>query len=83
MRAGVGVRASRGRTRGRSRRSPPALKAMGRFVHEAIAVDPQTGIVYETEDRGTSGFYRFIPDSKGNLADGGKLQMLAIKGRSE
>lgn len=24
------------------------LKAMGRFVHEAVAVDPGTGIVYET-----------------------------------
>ncbi|MDQ3607970.1 MAG: PhoX family protein [Actinomycetota bacterium] len=56
------------------------LKAMGRFVHEAIAVDPRTGIVYETEDRGDSGFYRFIPDSEGDLSEG-KLQMLAIKGR--
>ena len=36
-------------------------KAMGRFVHEAAAVDPKTGIVYETEDRNTAGFYRFIP----------------------
>ncbi len=56
------------------------LKAMGRFVHEAVAIDPRTGIVYETEDRGTSGFYRFIPDRKGNLAAGGRLQMLALKG---
>jgi len=58
------------------------LKAMGRFVHEAIAVDPRTGIVYETEDRGTSGFYRFIPDSEGDLT-AGRLQMLAIKGRPD
>ncbi len=55
------------------------LKAMGRFVHEAIAVDPQTGIVYETEDRGSAGFYRFIPITKGKLSKGGRLQMLAIK----
>lgn len=41
---------------------PVPLKAMGRFVHEAVAIDPQTNIVYETEDRGTSGFYRFIAD---------------------
>jgi len=59
------------------------LKAMGRFVHEAIAVDPGTGIYYETEDRGTSGFYRFIPTSTGNLAAGGKLQMLALKGNRD
>jgi len=60
---------------------PVPLKAMGRFVHEACAVDPATGIVYETEDRGTSGFYRFLSDERGNLAAGGRLQMLAIKAR--
>ena len=27
------------------------IKAMGRFNHEAVAVDPLTGIVYQTEDR--------------------------------
>ncbi|MGH3518447.1 MAG: alkaline phosphatase PhoX, partial [Haloechinothrix sp.] len=42
------------------------------FVHEAVAVDPRTGIVYETEDRGTSGFYRFLPAERGNLAAGGR-----------
>jgi secreted PhoX family phosphatase len=56
------------------------LKAMGRFVHEAVAVDPRTGIVYETEDRGTAGFYRFIPSTAGDLTEG-RLQMLAIKNR--
>lgn len=56
------------------------LKAMGRFVHEAIAVDPRTGIVYETEDRGTAGFYRFIPGRNGDLMSG-RLQMLAVKDR--
>ena len=60
---------------------PVPLKAMGRFVHEAVAVDPLTGIVYETEDRGTSGFYRFIPNVPGQLAAGGRLEMLAIIGQ--
>lgn len=60
---------------------PEPLKAMGRFVHEAVAVDPASGIVYETEDRGSSGLYRFLPSDAGNLAAGGRLQMLAIKGR--
>lgn len=59
---------------------PVPLKAMGRFVHEAVAVDPGSGYVYLTEDRGTAGFYRFIPNKKGVLAEGGKLQMLAVKG---
>lgn len=60
---------------------PVPLKDMGRFVHEACAIDPATGIVYETEDRGASGFYRFLPDEPGNLAAGGRLQMLAVEDR--
>lgn len=55
------------------------LKAMGRFVHEAVAVDPRPGIVYLTEDHGSAGFYRFIPKRAKRLAEGGTLQMLAIK----
>jgi len=55
------------------------LVAMGRFNHEAIAVDPETGIVYETEDANPSGFYRFIPNRPAVLSAGGRLQMLAIK----
>ena len=54
------------------------LRAMGRFVHEAVAVDPDTGIVYETEDQQTAGLYRFLPAEPGNLAAGGRLEMLAI-----
>jgi secreted PhoX family phosphatase len=61
-----------------------ALRDMGRFVHEAIGVDPATGIVYETEDLNRrSGFYRFTPDTPGVLADGGRLEMLAIVGQPQ
>lgn len=55
------------------------LKAMGRFLHEAAAVDPKTGIVYQTEDRGDGLFYRFVPNTYGKLHEGGKLQALAFK----
>lgn len=58
---------------------PFPLKAMGRFNHEAAAVDPKTGIVYLTEDRPNSLFYRFIPNEYGKLHMGGKLQALAIR----
>jgi uncharacterized protein len=58
---------------------PVPLVAMGRFVHEAIAVDPKTGIVYQTEDDGESLFYRFIPKVRGKLAAGGVLEALKIK----
>ena len=63
---------------------PPArepLVAMGRFVHEAVAVDPRSGIVYETEDARRAGLYRFSPRTPGRLADGGRLAMLAVSGR--
>lgn len=61
---------------------PVPLRAMGRFVHEAVAVDPATGIVYLTEDRDTAGFYRFIPAVPGKLAAGGRLEMLAVPHRA-
>ncbi len=44
---------------------PQPLKAMGRFWHEAVAVDEKTGIVYLTEDRDTAGFYRFSTAAAG------------------
>lgn len=62
---------------------PVPLKAMGRFVHEAVAVDRKTGIVYLTEDYNPSGFYRFIPKRNKRLAEGGTLQMLSVKGKPE
>lgn len=55
-------------------------RAMGRFVHEAVAVDPATGIVYETEDASRSGLYRFLPEVPGRLEEGGRLEMLAVRG---
>lgn len=57
---------------------PVPLTAMGRFAHEAAAVDPATGIVYLTEDTGDSLFYRFLPAARGELAKGGRLQALAL-----
>lgn len=59
---------------------PVPLKAMGRFNHEAACVDPETGMVYQTEDRDDGLLYRFIPTTPGKLADGGKLQALVIDG---
>jgi uncharacterized protein len=64
--------------------SPVALKQMGRFQHEAVAVDRKLGVVYMTEDNPASGcgFYRFIPTSYGNLSLGGRLQMLAVRNQT-
>ncbi len=60
---------------------PVPLKAMGRFRHEAIAVHPDSGAVYLTEDRGDGMVYRFLPKEPGKLAAGGKLQALKILDR--
>lgn len=61
---------------------PVPLKAMGVFSHEAVAVDPATGFVYETEDAGNSGFYRFRPFATGQYSSG-ILEMLAVAGRPQ
>lgn len=61
-----------------ARVTPVPLKAMGRFRHEAVAIDPLTGIAYLTEDREDGLFYRFIPKVPGKLAKGGRLQALAL-----
>ncbi|MFP4090415.1 MAG: alkaline phosphatase PhoX [Cyclobacteriaceae bacterium] len=58
---------------------PIPLKAMGRFNHEAVCVDPRNSIVYQTEDRADGLIYRYLPFKEGQLAKGGKLQVLAIK----
>jgi uncharacterized protein len=70
--------------------NPTPIKGMGRFTKEAIAVDPKTWIVYQTEDRGTSGFYRYTDESIGTkrqeqdhpnfrLSGKGLLEMLKVK----
>jgi secreted PhoX family phosphatase len=55
-----------------------ALKAMGRFSHEAAAEDPATGYIYETEDTGSSALYRFRPSDPANLAAGGVLEAMRL-----
>jgi hypothetical protein len=70
---------------GQSDREP--ITAAGRFAHEAVAFDPRSGALYLTEDNFgfPSGFYRYLPRRfpmpAGRLGDGGRLQMLAVKGR--
>jgi secreted PhoX family phosphatase len=63
------------------------LTAMGRFQHEAIAIDPKNGTVYETEDafeKPFGLFYRFLPDKPlggtGSLRAGGRLEAMRVPG---
>ncbi|MBE1589983.1 alkaline phosphatase PhoX [Nonomuraea angiospora] len=62
------------------------IRSAGRFPHESVAFDPSTGALYLTEDNFSfpSGFYRYLPPKHpvqaGRLLDGGRLQMLGVKG---
>ncbi len=60
---------------------PIPLIAMGRMNHEAVSVD-EDGTVYETEDRGDSAWYKFVPKKRprgfGDLQEGGDLYAMVI-----
>jgi hypothetical protein len=68
------------------------IHGLGRFYHEAVAVDPVTGFVYMTEDRGDGLLYRFRPAvvtsrhkrprqlQAGDLHQGGTLEALRLLG---
>lgn len=63
---------------------PVPLKALGRFRHEAVALDPASGILYLTEDRNDGLLYRFVPefpDDPARRFQHGRLQALAIDGK--
>ncbi len=66
---------------------PPAARPiadMGLFRHEAVAFDASSGQAYLTEDRDESaGFYRYTPRARGDLAAGGRLEMLIAEGASD
>ena len=59
---------------------PKPLLGMGRFNHEAIAVDPKSGVVYLTEDEHDGLLYRYVPAVKEKLHEGGRLEVLCRKG---
>ncbi|MDZ5621353.1 PhoX family protein [Nocardioides bizhenqiangii] len=78
------VPASHQQSAGQSTREP--LRSAGRFAHEAVSFDPERGHLYLTEDNFAfaSGLYRYKPPSNpmkvGRLEDGGRLQMLKVRG---
>ncbi len=44
--------------------------ALGRFSHESIIEDPLTGDFYLTDDSNTGVFFKFVPDTPGDLSAG-------------
>lgn len=64
--------------------NPPVVhKGMGRFRREAVAVDGDTGMVYQTEDMKDGCFYRYIPKVPGRLGEGGRVEALVVVGEPE
>ncbi len=61
--------------------TPKPIRAMGRFYHEAVATNPYTGVVYQTEDRHDGVLFRYVPNNPDRLLEGGRLQSLAVRGR--
>ncbi len=61
---------------------PKPITGLGRFNHEAIAVDPETGNIYQTEDRHDGLIYRFVPENREDLHQGGRLQVLSVKNQA-
>lgn len=67
--------------------NPTPIRAMGRFQHEAVAIDPRTGEVFMTEDdSGPLGlFYRFVPNARprgfGDYQRGGELFAMRCRHR--
>ena len=57
---------------------PQPLKFLGRFAHEAVAVDPDTHVIYETEDATNPNglFYRWTPPDSALPLDKGSLRSL-------
>lgn len=53
------------------------LKALGRFRHEAVALDPADGSLYLTEDRHDGLLYRFVPERERDFTKG-TLYALAL-----
>ncbi|MGH9279781.1 MAG: alkaline phosphatase PhoX [Acidimicrobiales bacterium] len=65
--------------------SPTPLTALGRYAHEAAAIDPATGTVYLTEDASNPNglVYRCVPVNAtpgyGHLRDGGALTAMRCR----
>ncbi|MDE0802604.1 MAG: DUF839 domain-containing protein [Acidimicrobiales bacterium] len=59
-------------------------KAMGRFAHEAVAIDPRDSVAYMTEDNNNGLIYRFVPDDTsmeyGSLGNGGTVSAMKVDG---
>ncbi|MDX6718182.1 MAG: uncharacterized protein QOJ63_436 [Solirubrobacteraceae bacterium] len=59
-------------------RDPEPIKALGRYAHEALVIDPDTGTIYLTEDAGNPNglLYRWTPPGSALPLGNGVLRTL-------
>jgi secreted PhoX family phosphatase len=59
-------------------RDPQPVKALGRFSHESVAVDPETGVIYQTEDASNPNglLFRWTPPAEALPLTKGTLRTL-------
>jgi secreted PhoX family phosphatase len=62
----------------RANRKPTPIKALGRFAHESVVVDPGSHVIYQTEDAGSPNglLFRWIPPRWALPLHGGRLRRL-------
>ena len=61
-------------------KDPVARPSLGRFVHEAVAIDPGSGYLYLTEDTLDGGFYRWRPAGDPTDLSAGTLEIAQVTG---
>ena len=59
--------------------NPKPIKALGRYAHESVVVEPRTGRIYQTEDAGSPNglLYRWTPPRSALPLRHGSLKQLA------
>jgi secreted PhoX family phosphatase len=60
-------------------RAPERVTSLGRFRHEAVAIDPRTHVAYLTEDTQDGALYRHVPNAF-EVPFEGRLQALRVQG---
>lgn len=66
--------------------APTPIVGMGRYAHEAVAIDPETNVAYLTEDAAAPFglLYRYTPDNAlggyGSYRAGGSLEAMFVPG---
>lgn len=60
--------------------APQRAASLGRFKHEAAAVEPDSNIIYLTEDKGQGALYRHVPWDAAKPFDG-RLQAMRVVGQ--